>query len=186
MDRGKILRRAVHLSAPLFSLLYFVPEIVPDIDWHLAVVIIWGAFFVFDILRRRFKWDFPGLRPYEMERMSAAAWFVSALAILLLFFPFEYALPVLLGLGVVDPLNGDLRRAGSNLYPLAPSLLYFAMTLALLFHFFGMTPVVLLAALAATVAAMGAESIRSKVVDDDFLMVIVPAVVLAVVFALAA
>lgn len=184
MDRDRLIRRAVHLSAPLFTVFYLIPEIWPEAPWQLIVASGWGVFMVFEAWRLYSQADIPGMRPYEKERPSAAAWFVTGVAIVLLLFPFEYALPVLLGMGIVDPMNGDLRRAGSRLYPLAPSLVYFALTMAILVQFHGATAVVVVASTAATVAAMGAESIRSKIVDDDFLMVVIPALALAAVFAI--
>lgn len=179
-----MIRRAVHLSAPLFTVFYLIPEIWPEAPWQLIVASGWGAVMVFEAWRLHYQVDIPGMRPYEKERPSAAAWFVTGVAIVLLLFPFQYALPVLLGMGIVDPINGDLRRAGSKLYPIAPSLVYLVLTSAILIQFYGATLVVLIASVVATVAAMGAESIRSKIVDDDFLMVVIPALALAAVFAI--
>ncbi|MGE4274914.1 MAG: hypothetical protein AB7E27_02485, partial [Candidatus Methanomethylophilaceae archaeon] len=170
-------------SAPLFTLFYFIPELWPELPWYLLLISAWGAFMVFEAWRLYSQVDIPGMRSYEKERPSAAAWFVTAVTIVLLLFPFEYALPVLLGMALVDPLNGDLRRKGSKMYPLVPGLIYLALTAAALAYFFGPTVTVALASVLTTVAAMGAESIRSDLVDDDFLMVVIPALTLAAVFA---
>jgi len=184
MDREKLIRRAVHLSAPLFTVYYLFPEDILGFSPEFWLIIAWAVFMVFESWRLYSKVDVPGMRAYEKERPSAAAWFVTGLVVVFLLFPFEYALPILLGMGLIDPLNGELRRAESKLYPLLPALIYLLIMVVPLTLFFGLSIKVLSASVLTTVAAMGAESIRSNLVDDDFLMVVVPALTLAAVFAL--
>lgn len=184
MDREKLIRRVVHLSAPLFTVYYLFPPDILGFSPGFWLIIAWAVFMAFESWRLYSKVDVPGMRAYEKERPSAAAWFITGVVIVFLLFPFEYTLPILLGMGLIDPLNGELRRAESKFYPLLPAVFYLLIMIIPLSLFFGLTVKVILASVLTTITAMGAESIRSNLVDDDFLMVVIPALMLAAVFAL--
>lgn len=184
MGWEKMLRRAVHLSAPLFTVYYFFPADMGGLPPKFWLILAWVAVLAFEFWRLHSKIDVPGMRVYEKERPSAAAWFFTGVVLVFLLFPFEYAFPILLGMGLIDPLNGVLRRAESELYPLLPAIFYLLIMVIPLGFFFGLTTKILLASVLTTIVAMGAEGIRSNLVDDDFLMVVLPALMLAAALAL--
>ena len=178
MERNEILRKAVHLCAPLFALAYLVPEDLGVTSRSVIAVVLWLIFGVVEAYRIKHQVQFAGLRSYEYNRPSAAFQMCTAFLIMLLFFPVEYAFPLLLGFGITDPLIGILRGKGSGMYPLLPSLVYLALMSASLSIFFGISFRIIAISLIVTISAISAESYRNRMIDDDFLMLFVPLMVL--------
>jgi dolichol kinase len=184
MDKGHILRRLVHMLAPLSLVYYFLPDPL----WsgapsnQVMLLFLFEAILIFEALRLYFGWHIIGIRYYEYDRISAAAWAALAMVVALLFFPLQLAAPAIIGMAFVDPLIGELRRHKSKLYPSLPTVVYFLLTFTILWYFFGPTTVVILAAAVATGLAIGIERVRTKYIDDDFLMTVVPLLGMAVVF----
>lgn len=183
MDRETVLRRLVHLSTPVFLLYY----LAPDPLWDGGITKIQGlliAFFItmgFEALRLIFKFRIPGMRDYEYRRLSAAAWAALGMTIAFLFFPLEYAAPAFIGMGWVDPLIGELRKRKSRLYPLLPSVVYLSIVLISLSALLEPSVEVVIASLVATALGIGVERIRTRYVDDDFLMLVVPLIAIALI-----
>jgi len=181
MDRDVKIRRAVHLSAPLFLVYYFLPSPLwaggPPREAGLLVVLV--AVVVFELLRLRLGFRVPGMRGYERRQVSAAAWAAVALAIAMLFFPLDLAAPAVVGMALVDPLISYLRR--TRWYPWVPLAVHFLLVLAILLLFHPISPRVVAAAVTAAVLGVGAEAIKTRYVDDDFLMIVVPLLGLAAV-----
>ena len=177
MERNEVLRKAVHLCAPLFALAYLIPE-DPIISRDVLAIVLWLIFASVEVYRIRSGKEFPGLRPYESERPSAAFQMCTAFLIMILFFPLDYALPLLLGLGIVDPLIGILRKKGSKMYPIVPFIVYFGIMSASLSFFYGASFRIIAISLIVTISAISIESYRNRIVDDDFLMLFVPLIVL--------
>jgi len=188
MDKGHVLRRLVHMMAPL-SLVYYV---LPDPLWpgapsnQVLLLVLFEGILIFEALRLYFGWPIIGIRDYEYDRFSAAAWAALAMVVTLLFFPLALAAPAIIGMSLVDPLIGELRRRKSALYPSLPTAVYFIIVLATLWYFLGLSTTVLLASAIATGLAIGIERVRTKYVDDDFLMTIVPVLGMAAVFLISA
>lgn len=188
MDKGHVLRRLVHMLAPL-SLVYYV---LPDPLWpgapsnQVLLLVLFEGILIFEALRLYFGWPIIGIRDYEYDRFSAAAWAALAMVVTLLFFPLALAAPAIIGMSFVDPLIGELRRRKSALYPSLPTAVYFIIVLATLWYFLGLSTTVLLASAIATGLAIGIERVRTKYVDDDFLMTIVPVLGMAAVFLISA
>jgi hypothetical protein len=178
MERNEILRKTAHLCAPLFALAYFIPEDLGIISRDVLVIIPWSVFVFVEIYRIRSGKEFPGLRSYESKRPSAAFQMCTAFLIMILFFPVEYAFPLLLGFGVTDPLIGILRKEGSKMYPAVPLLVYFVTVSIPLSLFFGASFRIVVISLLVAISAISAESYRNRIVDDDFLMLFVPLMVL--------
>jgi len=172
------IRKAVHMCAPLFALLYLVPEDIGPVPRSAAVLAAWAAFALFEAYRVNKGILVPGMREYERSRPSAAFWMCSAFVPMILFFPADYALPLLIGFGFTDPLCGILRKRNSKLYPAAPLILYFTIMCTLLSFFYGLTAGILATSALVSVSAIAAEGIKSRTVDDDFLMLFVPLTVL--------
>lgn len=186
MDRGHLVRRAVHMTAPLFLVYYFVPDEVLGLNKAIWLVILAAAFFAVEAWRLAKRVPMIGMRDYESGRMSAAGWFVLAGLVTLPFFPFGYALPVFLGMGLVDPLIGELRMRSSRLNPVLPTLVYFALALGSMSFIYGLEFHVVVAATVATALAIWVEGFKTEKIDDDFTMIVVPLLGIAAVFELLA
>ncbi|MBC7108465.1 MAG: hypothetical protein H5T41_06745 [Methanomassiliicoccales archaeon] len=186
MDRGSVLRRVVHMFTPAFLVYYFLPDPlwVGGLERESALLLLLSIILVAEALRLIFKPRIIGLREYEQYQICAAVWAAVGMALAFLFFPLEYSAPVLMGMGWVDPLIGELRKRKSYFYPLAPLIVYFAIAFSSMIYLIGMTPSVFIAAVVATFLAVGIERIKSRFVDDDFLMIIVPLIGIAMTFAL--
>jgi len=141
-----------------------------------ALLLLLALVFILELARLLAGAEVPGMRPYEGDRISAAAWAALGMTIALLFFPPEYVTPVILGMGLVDPLIGELRARDSALYPALPAAVYFFMALLAMILMIGPGANVLIASAAATGLALAAEKPKLRLVDDDFLMLIVPLV----------
>lgn len=183
MDRETVLRRAVHVSTPAFLAYYLLPDPLWEggITRTEGLLIALAVVLVFEAARMAFKIRIPGMREYEYRRTSAAAWAALGMVFTFLFFPFEYAAPAFLGMGWVDPLIGELRKRDSPLYPWLPTIVYFLLVLTALSLLVGIGPGVMVASLAATVLGIGVERLRTRYVDDDFLMLVVPLVAITLV-----
>jgi hypothetical protein len=148
----------------------------PGLFFLLALILIIEA------LRLYFAPHIIGMRDYENYRISAAAWTAMGLTVSLAFFPIEIMLPVLLGMGWVDPMLGVMRSRKSKYYPTVPIVFYFALMVVPLAYFFGLTPFVIVASVVATVLGITSEVKKNWYIDDDFLMIVVPSVGLYVMF----
>ena len=186
MDRGHLVRRAVHMTAPLFLLYYFVPDVVLGLDKVIWLFILAAVFFMVEAWRLARRVPLMGMRDYESGRMSAAGWFVLAGLVSLPFFPIGYTLPVFLGMGLVDPLIGELRMRSSRLNPALPILVYFAIALGSMWYIYGLEMHVMVAAAVATALAIWVEGFKTEKIDDDFTMIVVPLLGIAAVFRLLA
>jgi hypothetical protein len=129
---------------------------------------------VFELARLLIGIGVPGLRPYEADQLSAAAWASIALTFAFLFFPIELTAPVIFGMALVDPVISMVRR--SKWYPWLPYALHLAIMLTVLTVLVPMDLKWLIAATVTSGVAIAAEGIKTHYVDDDFLMIVVPLV----------
>jgi hypothetical protein len=186
MDRGHWLRRFIHMLAPLFLVYYAIPNPIweggPSKELLLICALI--IVLVFEAYRLTFKPKILGIRSYEYQRVSAATWAALGMTSTFLFFPLEYAAPVVIGMGWIDPLCGELRRVESRLYPALPLAVYFIIALLTMTYLIGFNIQVVLASIVATILAIAIEKPRLKYLDDDFLMLVVPILGIWVVFEL--
>lgn len=186
MLNGPLLRRLVHLLTPVFLVYYYLPDPVweggPGRAVGLAMFLV--AILIFELLRLMLPINIPGMRDYERERISAAAWAAMGLTLIFLTLPIEYAAPAVLGMAWVDPLIGDLRRRESKWYPRLPLLVHFLIGLVSMGLLISWGWEVLIAAIIAAVSAVAVEKVRWSFMDDDFTMMVVPAYLIAAWFAL--
>jgi hypothetical protein len=184
MDRGNALRKLVHVSAPLFLIYYSVPNPMweggPPKQTVLLLVLV--ATLVFELLRLVLNFKVTGMRGYEAEQISAGAWAGIGLTFAFLFFPLEYAAPAVLGMAFIDPLNAYTRKNHRRLYPSVPLVIYFILALVTMSLLMPFSSTVVLASLVAAVLGMAAEGYKTRYVDDDFLMIAIPLVGIALVF----
>ncbi|MEM3852205.1 MAG: hypothetical protein QXP70_04315 [Methanomassiliicoccales archaeon] len=182
MENGSALRRAIHVLTGLGALYYFIPvHIFPAITKESAFVILIMLILAFESLRIQLSIKIVGMRPYEFSRLSGFAWAFMGMATVDLFFPFYIALPSLLTMALMDPLAGELRLRGMSsiavvIWPL--SFIIFE-TAFLLLHL-PLTHSLYFSAVGSTVAWLS-EHFKFRAIDDDYLMSVLPAVMVTVV-----
>jgi hypothetical protein len=179
----RLFRRLFHLASPVFLLYYWLPEDLggTGIRRQALLLLAVGTVLSVDVARIALRIPVFGLRKYEAGRLSAYAWGTIGLAIGLALFPPILVIPVFCGMAWIDPLCASSRATGR--YPWLPAIGYAAMFASLLVIVRGgLSPlaIVALTAIAAVVALL-AESVDLRLVDDDFLMTIVPLVALTIV-----
>ncbi|MDH3364933.1 MAG: hypothetical protein OEM29_02865 [Thermoplasmata archaeon] len=178
-DRGIVLRRMAHSLIALAPLYYLLPvemPVSPIRRWHLLI-----AFFIIimilEAVRLRRGITFLGLRPHEAHSIASFVWAAAGITFALWLMPMDIAVPVLIGMGLVDPLVGELRRTGAR--PAAsisaPLLVYALICVATLLMMTEKDLVTILAVSCfGAFLAVGAERLDLPVIDDDFLMIVVP------------
>jgi hypothetical protein len=170
----------VHISTPVFLVYYFLPSPLweggPSKEASLLLAL--AATMAFELARLLLKIRVPGMRPYEVDQISAAAWAGIALTFSFLFFPIELTAPVIFGMALVDPVIGAVRR--SKWYPWLPYAMHLLIVVAVLAVLVQLDLRWLIAAAVTSAAAIAAEGIKTSYVDDDMLMIVVPLVVLYV------
>ena len=190
MDRSVVLRRLVHCLVALAPLYYLLPVELPGTPihrWHLLVAF-FAAVMMFEALRLRRGITFLGLRPHECNTIASFAWAAAGITAALWLMPMEIATPVLIGMGLIDPLVGELRRLGAKLstqmaLPLLAYVLICATSLLLMVE--NNAALVAVVSILGAFLAVGAERLEIPVVDDDFLMVVVPGSVMSVLWLVA-
>lgn len=188
MDRGTLVRRAFHLTSPVWLIWYWMP---PD-AWigvrkeGVLLFFLCGALLI-EAGRLITGFRLPGLRENESDRISGYAWGSLGLGLGLLFFPGQLVIPTFWGMAWIDPLCGYTRKKGG--YPRYPVVAYLLLWLAISFLVvpfapYNSAPIGGLTAVVfgglATVVAIAAERPNLKHVDDDFLMFVVPLLAIAV------
>ncbi len=184
VEHGHLLRRLVHLCTPLFLIYYWLPEPLwpGGLTREQGLVILLIVALSVEFVRLRMKWRIIGTREYEYHRISAAAWAAIGMTFAFLLFPFQLAAPVLIGMGLVDPLIGELRFHKSNLYPVLPTVVYFVLVLVVLSLTITLDYRAVIAAALATPVAIFLEKQRWNWLDDDFSMIVGPILVVAAVY----
>ena len=184
VDRSTLIRRGFHLTSPLWLIWYWMPQ---D-SWigvrkEAVLVSILCVALVIEAARLLTGRRILGFRADESERISSYAWGSLGLAFGLFFFPGEIVIVTFWGMAWIDPLCALARKKGW--YRGIPILAYAALFLAVeaamepfLAVSYAWSTRVLFAVLA-TATAIPLEGRKVPQLDDDFLMLIVPMVVLA-------
>lgn len=178
----RVWRRCLHGAGASVLLYYVLPDrafiVLPKLDVLLLAL---AAVLVLETLRHLTGAELPTIRPYEQRRVASFVFYAVALVVAVLLFPEPIAVVVVLGTSLVDPLIGELRirRARAPAYPLVPWVVYVVLGTTGLW----IVTRVALAPILATVAAAGAigvavEAPRTRWVDDDLAMTLIPAIVL--------
>ena len=171
--RARIVRRGIHISSAGSLSYYLIP---PDM-WglgpgrELLVLTFLIPILAFEVFRQTHKPKIEGMRENEKRRISAVAWGAVGVALALLFFPPRYVVPCVLGVAFIDPLIGELRTGLPRAYPVLPAVLYLGICL--------LAGLAVFPALLAMFLAIAAEAPNIAWVDDDFRMLVVPLVALA-------
>ncbi|OGS42674.1 MAG: hypothetical protein A3K67_05590 [Euryarchaeota archaeon RBG_16_62_10] len=96
-------------------------------------------------------------------------------------FPYDIATAALVGMAVTDPLAGELRSRGTpdRTNVVVAFAAYFALCCAVLVLWDDRAAAVNLAiSMFGAAAAVSSELIKTRYVDDDFLMLVIPALVM--------
>lgn len=180
MNREVVVRRIVHMLLALAPIYYLIPvELTPFgvRRWVLLVAFI-GAIIAFEIVRLARGITFFGLRPHEKDQIASFVWAAAGIVLTLWLFPQEIASAAIIGMALVDPLMGEMRRSGAKdlMTISASALAYFAISFSVLFVVgaFEIIGCVALASIGALLA-IPSEWFEVPFVDDDFLMPVIPA-----------
>jgi len=178
-------RRAFHAFGASFVFYYMLP----DVDW-INILKIWvPPFFVLfaitlEILRLNGKVSkdhFFGLRMYEEKRIGSYVFFAVGILILFEFFPQQIAIPCILCACLGDPAIGELRHRFGMTY-----VYVFGFLLCMFFFVVAWYKsdirLMLVASVIGGVGAVAGETKKYKWLDDDFMIQIVPAILLGIVW----
>ncbi len=175
-------RRVFHTFGASFVVYYMLPD---DIEW-IAFLKLWVPLsvlllaFILEIVRIKgviSSSHFFGLRMYEQKRVGSYLFFAVGIVILLYFFPQQIAVPCILCACLADPIMGEARyRFGKKeayLIGFLICLLLFVVTWYKADLWFMMT-----ASFIGAFGAVLAESTNIWWLDDDFMIQVVPALLL--------
>lgn len=178
----RVWRRILHTMGAAVLAYYAIPNgffvIAPKAVILLAAL---AVMLVLEALRHSAHLEIPTIRPYESRRIASFAFYSVALVIAVLVFPIPVGAAVVLGTALVDPMAGELRRAGASRkltvgIPVGAYALLAFVGLAAI----GGWPAgdAALLAVAAAPIAVAAEWPKYPWADDDLVMTIVPALFL--------
>ena len=178
-------RRVFHTFGTSFLVYY----LLPDLEWvnlfKFSAPILLVAFALFlECLRLTEKINsdhFFGLRMYEKRRFGSYLYFGVGLLILLLFFPQQIAVPCILCACIADPVMGELRKNLGKKQVYAVGFLI-CMFLFLITLYKADIWIVFLFSLVGAAAAVLSEVNKIWWLDDDFLIQIIPAVLLQIIW----
>lgn len=181
---GHAFRRFTHVSMTVIPFLYYlygqdIADIV-SLGAEQLVSAICILILLVEAARLRLGIVIFGQREYESDQISALAWGGLAVSLALLLAPGEgdgldaglYGIPLIVGMTLVDPLMGEIKRTQKNL----KLAIYFGLCMSyavwLTCHFWLGTDI-LAAILLAPLTVLG-EIPRTKAIDDNATMVLFP------------
>ncbi|OGS42756.1 MAG: hypothetical protein A3K76_06365 [Euryarchaeota archaeon RBG_13_57_23] len=180
MRKDVLVRRGMHALIALTPLYFALPvelPVEPLRRWMLLMVFFIGVS-VFEVVRLWKGVIFLGLRPHEKGRIASFVWAAAGVTLLLWLFPEDIASGALVAMAVVDPLAGELRGSRVRDIVTVPVSLfaYFALFLVISVFVGGRELTVYIAlAVVGSVVAIPSEWVEVRCVDDDFLMLVLPA-----------
>lgn len=135
---------------------------------------------IFDLLRVRNHISFPCddlLRHYENNRLGSYVYFGIGAMILFLFFPEQISIPCILCASITDPFMGEIRHHYSKKSALLGGFLISFLFFAIIWMH---TPINIMIPIASigSISAVIAEKYAGFWIDDDFLMQMLPAMIL--------
>jgi len=184
MEREVFVRRAVHCAIALAPVYFLLPVELPVAGLRRWVLLV--AFFasvaVFDFWRRGRGITFLGLRPHERWGVASFLWAAAGITFVLWLIPPDVATASLVAMALADPVAGELRRAGRRgaLVVGASFTTYFGIVMtALVFTGTWSSWGAALTSLIGAGVAIPSESIKTRYVDDDFTMLVFPAIAMS-------
>ncbi len=177
-EEERLTRRIIHSMVWIVLVYYLVPDPLFGYPRDVFLIIILAVVLVFEGLRLYFGFSVYGMRDYEKRQLASYGWAAIAAAITLLFFPMHLAFVCLLGMGLIDPLIGEIQHHKPELYPYIPFMAWslLAMFLFSILADFSL-PMIITFSMIGAASAILAEYPTLRI-DDDFLMIIIPLFVL--------
>jgi len=177
-ENEKILRRVFHSMTWIALVYYLIPDPILGRSKRIWLLVVLGTVLSFEALRLYFGFQVPGMRVYEKRRLASYAWASIAAAVTLFYFPMHLAFVALLGMGLIDPMIGEIQVHFPKYYPYLPLISWIGLAWIILMW---MTSYSLLSVISLSIiggiVAVTAEY-PSIMIDDDFLMVVTPLFVL--------
>lgn len=175
MSVAHIARRIIHVSILLAPIIYyyFLVPVFSTRVLHASIFIVIFFVFLLEKMRLRARLVLFAQRSYEATHISAFAWTILSLGLVLVFSPsVMYSVPIVATCALVDPLLGEMRLSHFN----KPLTLILGIVLALLIwimsarhYHFPLFFAYILAPLSVLV-----EWPKISWIDDNALMMLVP------------
>jgi dolichol kinase len=176
-------RRVLHVAGGLFVGYYVIPDPLLysfSKQWILFII---GLIVLFiEIYRQKTKKPTclePLLREYEESRPASFSYFAIGSVLLLYVFPQYITIPCILSTAICDPLIGIMKQKNKRkigyIIGFFVSFIFFSIT--------WLTTTVWILCTASLIGSSGisiAEYIANPILDDDFLMQVLPALFLSV------
>ncbi len=181
---GHAFRRFTHVSMTAIPFIYYlygqdVADII-SLDSKQLVSIICLLIVIAEVIRLRLGIVIFGQREYEADQISALAWGGLAVSLALLLAPGEgegleagiYGIPLIVGLTMVDPVMGEIKRTKQDLRLAIYVGLAVSYAVWLGCHFWLGTEIIA-AILLAPLTVLG-ELPKTKDIDDNATMILFP------------
>ncbi|UCH71608.1 MAG: dolichol kinase, partial [Thermoplasmatales archaeon] len=124
---------------------------------------------------------FFGLRRYEKNRIGSYLFFGIGILVLLLFFPQQIAVPCILCACFADPIMGEIRyRFGKNQVYIIGFLI--CMFFFIITWYKSNILIILLISIIGAIGAISGEIKKFWWLDDDFMIQIIPAVLILILW----
>ena len=178
-------RRVFHTFAASFLIYYMLPD-EPWITMLKTGFAVGIVFFVFILEYLRIKGkihsnNFFGLRIYEEKRLASYVYFGVAILILLVFFPQQIAIPCILCACFSDPIIGEIRHRYGKKEAYIIGFLICMFFFLITWHTVDMSIMFFVSIFGASAAVIG-EAKKFWLIDDDFMIQILPAVILLILW----
>jgi len=178
-------RRVFHTFAASFLFYYLLPdeELMNTIKIVVPILIVF-CMIVIEYRRLRGTLDhqrFFGLRSYEKKQPASYLYFGIAVVLLFLLFPQQIAIPCILCASFTDPIMGETRHyfGKTKAYAIGfiVSLFFFCIT-----WYRADWWILLLVSVIGAAGALIGEAKKLRLIDDDFMIQILPAILLLVLW----
>ena len=181
--RGHIVRRITHISMMVIPFLYYwngtnISNFFFELEPKQFVSIVAFIFVLVEIVRLRMGFVVFGQRDYESEQISAFFWGGFSVCLVLIISPevgiqnSAFGFPLILGLTLVDPLMGELRRANWSTRNVIVIAYIGTISIWIFCHYILDTPLFIAPFIAAIVVA--SEWPRLTWIDDNATMLLIP------------
>jgi len=179
-------RRVFHTFGACFVIYYLVPE---NIDWMQflkfwlppILVIIALSLELLRIKGFLSSNHFFGLRYYEQKRLGSYVYFAVGALLLLIFFPQQIAIPCILCASLGDPIIGEARIRFNKKIAYLLGFIVCLFFFMIAFYKSNIILFIFASFIGATGALIG-EIKKFTYIDDDFMIQILPAVLLGLIW----
>jgi dolichol kinase len=178
-------RRVFHAFGASFLYYYMLPDVswVNILKFYIPPIIV---VFAITLEALRLKGlissdHFFGLRFYEKKRVGSYVFFAVAILILLRFFPQQIAIPCILCACLADPIIGEIRKRYGARYVYLPGF-FICMLFFLISWYKADIRLMIIVSIIGGFSATFAETKKLWWLDDDFMIQMVPAVLILIIW----